>query len=191
MSRWSSIPEPTAAANESEYYKNKWNLEKDTLVKKYNDLKNKKISRQRLIYKVILLPDKNVFFVLAGSLASLPINVLTGNSQNTWLFCIRLILSLTFYYCFLRMAICANRVREEGAQYYDPVASVDLLIKAKRNVEFAACTHYFKFIERWFITSFFLLGLTLISILLPDRISQLRMDCVSFFRLLECSITPK
>lgn len=119
----------------------------------------------RMIFKVALIPDRNLFIILAGSLAGLPINIITGKSISDWrLFVSQLIFSLLFYGSFLRFVLIVNRVREKGAGFDTEGCSTALIPQAKRNIEFAACWTEYRKIKRWFFLSLFFFAITIVLV---------------------------
>lgn len=166
MSKWGEINRPTMVfAGEKKTEKGGYQCTTEALLQFYDEHDKSFFSVARLIFKVVLIPDKNLFIILAGSMAGLPINVITGSSNSSSiLFAAQLISSLLFYMSFLVFVLVVNRVREKGAHFDTDGCMTALIPQAKRNVEFAACWNEYEKIRKWFFLSllFFVMAIILV-----------------------------
>lgn len=160
MSKWGKIKRPEKiCVNESDAVQGGYQCATEDLEQFYEDHAAGPFSVERMIFKVALIPDKNLFIILAGSLAGLPINIITGGKSigDGYLFVAQLISSLLFYVFFLRFVLIVNRVREKGADFDAGPCNKSLIPQAKRNVEFGFCyTERQKIKRRFFLTCIFL-----------------------------------
>lgn len=157
VSKWGVINRPTKVfANENKIEKGGYRCSTETLEQFYDKHNKGFFSVARLIFKVALIPDKNLFIILAGSLAGLPINIITGKSTiGCCLFVAQLFSSLLFYSSFLKFVLIVNRIREKGTSFDTAGCNITLIPQAKQNVEFAACWTEYENIKRWFFLSLF------------------------------------
>ena len=165
VSKWEPIKRPSLVAAEDKEEKGGYQCTPEELEQVYEDHSKGFFSVTRMIFKVVLIPDKNLFIILAGSMAGLPINVITGSSNSSYiLFAAQLISSLLFYLSFLVFVLIVNRVREKGANFDTDGCMTVLIPQAKRNVEFAACWNEYKKIRKWFFLSllFFVMAIILV-----------------------------
>lgn len=106
----------------------------------------------RIVFKIVLLSNKNIVLILAGSLASVPVNILTGFYGSTsftyfdWiLHTLQLIVSVLFYIFFLRFIGHYLFIRERGEEYVNVLLSRDNhnsgdnIKEALYNIEYRSC----------------------------------------------------
>ena len=168
VSRWGKIKRPTSVcSSESKKEMGGYECEPEKLVHFYDKHNKCFFSVARMIFKVTLIPDKNLYIILAGSMAGLPLNIITGKSiSDCCLFAAQLFFSLLFYCSFLRFVLIVNRVREKSAGFDAGGCGVSLIPQAKRNIEFAACWTAYEKIKFWFFLSlaFFVVTIVLVFV---------------------------
>lgn len=125
----------------------------------FGDNKKKRKFIIRKVFQIVLLSNKNIILILAGSLASLPVNILTGfydsasfTSSDWVLHILQLITSILFYTFFLRFVYYFLFIREKSEEYINTLITKDShysrnnIVKAIRNIEYYSCMKKYKYV---------------------------------------------
>lgn len=126
----------------------------------FGDNKKKRKFLVKKVFQIILLSNRNTILILAGSLASVPVNIVTGFYGSSaflytdWILHItQLIASILFYVFFLRFVRYFLFIREQGDAYVNALlaknahCSRDDVTKAVHNIEYYFCMNKYKHVK--------------------------------------------
>lgn len=136
----------------------------------------------RWIFRIVLLSNKDIILILAGSLASVPVNILTGfygsNSYTyfDWiLHVLQLIASVLFYSFFLRFVRVYLYIHSKGEEYVNYIFaksshnSREKIMKAVKNVEYYFCIKEYKKVQVSIICLLVFLGVLVVLLFVPPN----------------------
>ncbi len=152
----------------------------------FGDNKKKRKFFVRKVFRIVLQSNKNILLILAGSLASVPVNIVTGFYGSStfmysdWILHItQLIASILFYVFFLRFVRYYLFIHEQGNVYVSALltknshCSRDNVNKAVHNIEYYFCMNKYKHIKSSLIL-LMLFGVILILLLfIPPNIFEM------------------
>lgn len=167
----------------------------ENLIKHYDEVfgKGQEPGRvfTRWIFQIILQSNQNTVLILAGSLASIPVNILTGFYGSSSYTCIdwtlhilQLISSILFYVSYLSFVRLLLYIREQGEKYANniyvtsPHNSRKAIEKAVNNIQYFFCMEKYKNV-RTSICCVLMFGIILVLLLLipPDFFSKVVYSC--------------
>lgn len=150
----------------------------------------------RWIFKIVLQSNQNIVLILAGSLASIPVNILTGFYGSSSYTCVewilhifQLVTSILFYAFYLRFVCFFLYIREQGETYANGVFTTsshnsrEEIEQAVKNVQYFSCMQKYKSV-RASVCMTLGLGIILVVLLLipPDfftQFAQFVQSCIS------------
>lgn len=145
--------------------------------------KNKRNYFVQWIFKIILSSNKDIIIILAGSLASIPVNILTGFFNSSSYMCfewilhiLQLIISILFYISFLIFVRFFLYIRSRGNEYVNyvlvkfPYSSKIDIEKAVKNIEYFSCMEKYKYV-RMSLICLLIFGLLLVVLLFIPSVS--------------------
>lgn len=186
MKNHSSIVKPDKISIDEDAF---FEFDIDDLSKHYDEVfgDNKKRGKffAKKVFQIVLLSNKNTLLILAGSLASVPVNIVTGFYGSSaflytdWvLHIIQLIASILFYVFFLRFVRCFLFIHEQGDIYVSSLltknthCSRDDITKAVHNIEYYFCMNKYKYVNLS-LAFLILFGIILIlSLFIPPSIFE-------------------
>lgn len=178
MCSWGSIQRPSVLGPENKIAKGGYECDSEELVKFYDKHSTSLFSITRLVFKISIIPDRNIYIILAGSLAGLPINIITGKSTNDWfLFATEILSSLLFYFSFLAYVLIVNHVREKALDFDTDGCMLYLVPQMRRNIDFAACYMKYSKIRKWFLLSLFFFILTILLVIIEPNMNMIINSC--------------
>lgn len=150
--------------------------------KVFGKKREKKNFVKRKIFEIVLLTNKNIIIILAGSLASVPVNMLTGfSSLNSYtyfevtLYALQLFFSFLFYFFFLKFVHSYIYIRERGNEYVNHLLAKSShysrknVSKSIKNIEYFSCMEKYKIIRNYMIC-LLVFGILLIILLFATPI---------------------
>ena len=147
----------------------------------------------RWVFQIVLLSNQNTILILAVSLASIPVNILTGFYGSSSFTCfdwglhiLQLVTSLLFYLFYLSFVRVYLHIREEGEEYINGLLarsshnSRKTIKKAVNNIQYYSCKENYKSV-RASICGWLIFGILFVLLLLipPDFFAQFVQICIA------------
>ena len=139
----------------------------------------------RKIFRIVLQSNKNTLLILAGSLASVPVNIITGfYGSSTFLYTdwilhiTQLITSILFYVFLLRFVRYFLFIHEQGDAYVSALltknahCSRDDVTKAVHNIEYYFCMNKYKHVKSSLILLIVFGIILILSLFIPPNIFE-------------------
>lgn len=136
----------------------------------------------RIVFHIVLLSNKNMILILAGSLASIPVNILTSFYGSTSFTCfdwslhiLQLVVSVLFYIFFLKFVGHYLYIREREEEYVNSISfknklySISNMASAVHNIEYYACRDMYKSVRNdLMMLSMFVIVLAMLLLIPPN-----------------------
>lgn len=150
----------------------------------------------RSTFQMLLRSNQNTVLILAGSLASIPVNILTGFYESSSYKCaewaihiLQLCISISFYIFYLSFVRSFIYIREQGERYANIVFDKERhnsrkeIEQAVYNIQYFSCMEKYKSV-RISICGCLVFGiiLTLLLLIPPDYIVELIQFCIINFK---------
>lgn len=159
----------------------------------FGNNKKKRKFLVKKVFQIVLLSNKNTILILAGSLASVPVNIVTGFYGSSafiytdWiLHFTQLIASILFYIFFLRFVRYFLFIREQGDAYVSALLTKNAhcsrydVTKAVHNINYYFCMNKYKYVKSSLILLIIFGIILILSLFIPPNI---------FEKLIESSIS--
>lgn len=145
------------------------------------------------MFQIVLQSNQNTILILAGSLASIPVNILTGFYGSSSFTCfdwvlhiLHLVTSILFYLFYLSFVRVYLHIREEGEKYVNDLLarsshnSRKMIEKAVNNIQYYSCKENYKS-ARTSVCGWLLFGTLFVLLMLipPDFFVQFVQTCIA------------